>query len=65
MKLAWLLVDDPIAKPAVEAAEANAVVRINRLTAREKEVLHLMTNGFLDKQFAHELSVSPITIDCV
>ena len=63
MRLDWLFVDDPIALSAVEAAIADASERLNRLTPREREVLLLVTNGHLNKQVAHELGVSPRTIE--
>jgi two-component system response regulator FixJ len=63
MRLDWLFVDDPIALSAVEAAIADANERLNRLTPREREVLLLVTNGHLNKQVAHELGVSPRTIE--
>ena len=62
MRLSTLF-DDPTVKAVVESAEREAVERFNRLTPREREVLHLITNGNLNKQVAHELGVSPRTVE--
>lgn len=62
MKLSRLF-DDPTVKAAVAAAEDDAIERMGRLTPRERQVLLMMTDGYLNKQTAHELGVSPRTIE--
>jgi FixJ family two-component response regulator len=62
MKLSRLF-DDPAAKAAIEAAEKDAIERMSRLTARERQVLLMITDGLLNKQTAHELGVSKRTIE--
>jgi FixJ family two-component response regulator len=62
MKLA-ILFDDPAAKLAVANAEADAAERYGRLTVREREVLALITDGRLNKETAHELGISPRTVE--
>lgn len=57
------LFDDPAARAAVEAAEQDAIERLSRLTPREREVLLMITDGYLNKQTAHELGVSLRTIE--
>jgi FixJ family two-component response regulator len=62
MKLSRLF-DDPAARSAVSAAEDDAAERMSRLTARERQVLAMITDGMLNKQAAHELGVSRRTIE--
>ncbi len=62
MKLSRLF-DDPAARSAVSAAEDDAAERMSRLTARERQVLLMITDGLLNKQTAHELGVSQRTIE--
>jgi len=57
------LIDDPIAKAAIANAEADAAERCGRLTPREREVLALITDGRLNKETAHELKISPRTVE--
>lgn len=57
------LFDDAATKAAVDAAETDAVERLSRLTPRELQVLLMMTDGLLNKQAAHELGVSPRTVE--
>jgi two-component system response regulator FixJ len=45
----------------IESAEA--VVRMNVLTAREREVLDGLTRGLPNKTIAHELGISPRTVE--
>ncbi len=58
-----LLFDDPAARATVAAAEEDATERLGRLTPREREVLLMITDGYLNKQTAHELGVSHRTIE--
>jgi two-component system response regulator FixJ len=57
------LFDDPTAKLAVANAEDDAIERYGRLTARERQVLLLITDGRLNKETAHELGISPQTVE--
>lgn len=47
----------------LESHDAGMVVPAHLLTAREKEVLQLIANGFSSKQIAHELSISKHTVE--
>jgi FixJ family two-component response regulator len=46
-----------------EAAERSAAERVERLTARERQVLDLIVAGRLNKQIADDLSISIKTVE--
>ena len=51
-------------KAQAEAAErAEAAVLLGRLTAREREVLELITKGFTSREIAETLGLSPRTVE--
>jgi FixJ family two-component response regulator len=47
---------------AAEAASESLQERYNTLSPREREVMLLVTNGKMNKQIAHELGLSEITV---
>lgn len=62
MRLANLF-HDKEARDVVAAREADAIARLSRLTARQRELLPLLCEGRLNKQVAGALGVSPRTIE--
>lgn len=50
------------ARRGLEAEEAGLRARYEMLTRREREVMHLVVSGLLNKQIASELGTSEITI---
>jgi FixJ family two-component response regulator len=47
---------------AAEAARKGALLRVGSLTPREREVMHLVVRGLLNKQIAAELNTSEATV---
>ena len=48
-------------KAGAEAAEAEA--RLSQLSARERQVMHLLVNGKQNKSIVYELGISPRTVE--
>lgn len=57
------LYDDPQLKAQLEAAERLDDERIGKLTPKEREVLPLIVDGQSTKVAAHQLGLSPRTLE--
>lgn len=57
------LYDDPALKAQLEAAERLDDERIGKLTPKEREVLPLIVDGQSTKVAAHQLGLSPRTLE--
>jgi two-component system response regulator FixJ len=62
MRLA-LLFDDPEVQEVLEAAQARASRRLERLTDRQRQVAVLMAEGLPNKTIAHRLELSPRSVE--
>lgn len=57
------LYDDPELKAQLEAAERSDDERLGRLTPKEREVLPIIVDGHSIKIAAHQLGLSPRTLE--
>lgn len=57
------LFDDPTARSAIEAAELDALNRINSLTPAQRAILPLICDGMQNKVAAHAIGISPRTLE--
>lgn len=57
------LYDDPRLKLMLEAAERSDDERLSRLSRKQREVLPIICDGHSNKVAAHELGMSPRTLE--